>query len=106
MASQFPGAVVLRHDSQGVCCLDPNTNKKILTLLKHCSYSNPSICTAKIVREYFQTGKLPQVGTTCTPEWRPFLGCTNKDETGNCMKLNEEDDKLLQTQLGLTEVWP
>ncbi|RDW94899.1 hypothetical protein BP5796_00662 [Coleophoma crateriformis] len=89
IASQFPGAVVLHHDSQG-----------------HCSYSNPSICTAKVIREYFQTGALPEIGTMCTPQWRPFLGCTNKDEAGNCKLMDKEDEKLFESQIGLTQVWP
>ncbi|KAK5062512.1 hypothetical protein LTR84_004585 [Exophiala bonariae] len=55
MNSQFPGSVLLQQDSEG-----------------HCSQTAPSLCTAKAVRKYFQTGLLPPVGTICQPDIRPF----------------------------------
>jgi hypothetical protein len=70
----FPGSVVLHQDSQG-----------------HCSHSNPSICTGKVVREYFQTGKLPQEGTVCDPEFKLFVGCSNKN---GCDYTDEDDIRL------------
>lgn len=60
----FPGSVVLRQDSEG-----------------HCSHAVPSLCTAGIMKEYFQTGNLPQPGTVCDVEQRPFLGCVRE---GGC----------------------
>lgn len=30
------------------------------------------MCTAKVVRDYFQTGALPRDGATCEPETLPF----------------------------------
>lgn len=58
VSTLFPGSVVLRQDSEG-----------------HVSQSNPSLCTARTVREYFQSGTLPQEGSVCRPELKPFVGC-------------------------------
>ncbi|RVX74486.1 hypothetical protein B0A52_01612 [Exophiala mesophila] len=55
MSEYFPGSVVLQQDSEG-----------------HCSITAPSLCTAKAVRSYFQTGVLPAQGTVCVPEVKPF----------------------------------
>lgn len=54
----FPGSVVLQHDAEG-----------------HCSHATPSLCTVKAVGEYFRTGKLPEPGTKCQSDKKPFLGC-------------------------------
>lgn len=54
----FPGSVVLQQDSEG-----------------HCSHATPSLCTAQVLRRYFQTGELPEPGTVCQPEKKPFVGC-------------------------------
>ncbi|KAH8705956.1 TAP-like protein-domain-containing protein, partial [Talaromyces proteolyticus] len=51
----FPGSAVLHQDSEG-----------------HCSHSSPSLCTARAIREYFQTGLVPEEGTVCEPEMKPF----------------------------------
>ncbi|ORY57804.1 TAP-like protein-domain-containing protein [Pseudomassariella vexata] len=74
----FPGSAVLQQNTEG-----------------HCSYSNPSIGTAKIVRAYFQNGSLPAPGTVTEPEWRPFLGCVNPS---GCDSRREEDEKLWKAQ--------
>lgn len=55
MARRFMGAALLRQDSEG-----------------HCSFTEPSSCTAKVVRAYFQTGEMPEVGVVCLPDRRPF----------------------------------
>ncbi|QRV76799.1 alpha/beta hydrolase family protein [Ceratobasidium sp. AG-Ba] len=34
----------------------------------HCTFSHPSLCTYKHVRDYFIDGKVPANGTYCTPE--------------------------------------
>lgn len=57
MMSKFAGASLLQQDSEG-----------------HCSFAEPSSCTAEVVRQYFQTGALPTLGTVCSPDKRPFLG--------------------------------
>jgi pimeloyl-ACP methyl ester carboxylesterase len=64
MTSKFEGASLLQQDSEG-----------------HCSFTEPSSCTASIVRKYFQTGALPQSGTICSPDKRPFLADEVSEES-------------------------
>lgn len=57
-----------------------------------------SFCSAKAIREYFQTGKLVEKGTVCKPTVRPFVGENGKDvEKVDRTKLNVEDKMLLKT---------
>ncbi|KAH6695041.1 TAP-like protein-domain-containing protein [Plectosphaerella plurivora] len=51
----FPGSVVLQQNSLG-----------------HTFLAAPSNCTEKHIREYFQTGKLPEEGTQCEGNTEPF----------------------------------
>lgn len=55
MSEAFEGSVVLQQDSYG-----------------HCSISQPSVCTAKAVRRYFLEGVLPEEGTVCKSDMKPF----------------------------------
>ncbi|KAF2724020.1 hypothetical protein K431DRAFT_241606, partial [Polychaeton citri CBS 116435] len=55
MSKGFEGSVVLQQNSAG-----------------HCSVAARSRCTTRYVRQYFQTGKLPEVGTECDPDELPF----------------------------------
>ncbi|KAI3007479.1 hypothetical protein CBS147346_3288 [Aspergillus niger] len=55
MARGFPESIVLEQNSVG-----------------HCTLSGPSLCTAKAIRQYFQTGELPDPGTVCQVEELPF----------------------------------
>ncbi|EXJ92764.1 hypothetical protein A1O3_01316 [Capronia epimyces CBS 606.96] len=55
MAARFPASVLLEQLAEG-----------------HCSFAAPSLCTAKAVRRYFQTGRLPDRGTRCEVDVRPF----------------------------------
>lgn len=50
MSTGFEGSALVQHDGYG-----------------HCSISQPSLCTAKAVRAYFQDGTLPDPGTICQP---------------------------------------
>ncbi|KAF2814581.1 uncharacterized protein BDZ99DRAFT_434284 [Mytilinidion resinicola] len=59
MKDQFPGSVLLEQNCQG-----------------HCSFTAPSICTAKAVRSYFQTGALPPPNTLCEADVKPFFNDT------------------------------
>lgn len=57
----------------------------------HTSWSSPSLCTAKAVRTYFQTGKLPPPGMKCSPDAKPFglpVAGSSAQEEG--------DDKLVE----------
>lgn len=73
MEAGFPGSVALQQDSLG-----------------HCSLSSPSICTARHVRNYFQTGRLPEKGTICEVEQLPFEDPKSIHQLG----LDGEDGKL------------
>ena len=63
MAERFEGSVVLSLEAEG-----------------HCSLSSPSLCMARHLRRYFQTGQLPASGTFCTPNERPLLGITDRGD--------------------------
>lgn len=68
----------------------------------HCSWSAPSICTAKAVREYFVNGTLPEEGTVCEPDMLPF-----GMENGKMLQtLSLEDAELLDALKGLAGVVP
>ena len=102
--SLFP-ATVLQQDSEGVH-LFLIAICKTTDLWQHCSYSNPSVCTGRAVREYFQTGILPSQGTICQPEYKPFIGCLKKDSNGDCEKRRKDDDDIFSAITGLTDVYP
>lgn len=55
MSNRFPGSVVLIQDSAG-----------------HCSLSTPTPCTEKAIREYFQSGSLPDPEQVCIPPKSPL----------------------------------
>lgn len=63
MAERFDGSAVLSLEAEG-----------------HCSLSSPSLCMARYIRRYLQTGQLPASGTLCTPNERPLLGVTDHGE--------------------------
>lgn len=63
MAERFPGSAVLAVDAEG-----------------HCIMSSPSLCMANHLRAYFQTGRLPDSGTVCDDNEKPFLGLTKRAE--------------------------
>lgn len=63
MAKKFPGSVVLIQDSAG-----------------HCSLAAPTPCTLNTIREYFQSGALPEENTVCIPPHTPLsLNSTDPD---------------------------
>lgn len=63
MSKGFPGSAILQQDTEG-----------------HCSSASVSFCTARALRAYFQTGKLPEKGTVCTPARLPFDGFSEEEE--------------------------
>lgn len=63
MAKGFEGAVALIQDSPG-----------------HCSLAAPSNCTITYVRNYFQTGELPEEGTVCPADEVPFGNADGDEE--------------------------
>nr|XP_036583691.1 TAP domain-containing protein [Colletotrichum truncatum]KAF6792834.1 TAP domain-containing protein [Colletotrichum truncatum] len=54
-SASFPGSSVVKFNTFG-----------------HGIQSQPSLCTANIVREYFENGKLPEDGTVCEPAAHPW----------------------------------
>ncbi|KAL0580846.1 hypothetical protein V5O48_001138 [Marasmius crinis-equi] len=81
----FPGSVVLSQDSAG-----------------HCSLSSPSVCTARIIRNYFVNGTLPKAGTWCTIDGSPFdppsssFGIGEQGAEGAQSPFDSEDFALVQ----------
>ncbi len=63
MAGRFPGSALLQQDSEG-----------------HCSFTNPSLCTGKTIRKYFQSGTLPREDTICAPDAQPFHGVRHPEK--------------------------
>ncbi|KAH7305222.1 Alpha/Beta hydrolase protein [Stachybotrys elegans] len=55
----------------------------------HCTMSMPSLCTAKHVKRYFNEGKLPEDGSTCSID-ADYFQAENRPST-----LSEEDEELL-----------
>ncbi|KAF1988142.1 alpha/beta-hydrolase [Aulographum hederae CBS 113979] len=66
----YEGSVLLEQKSMG-----------------HCSVSMPSKCTAKYVKEYLDSGKLPEVGATCEID-EPYF--PKKKEDGESEDVAEE----------------
>ena len=80
-AKLFPGSSVLKQNGVG-----------------HCTLSSPSVCTAKAIREYFQTGALPEKGSICGVDVRPFW---QNDEDGY-----ERRGKLEKTLRKIADTFP
>ncbi|KAF1975861.1 hypothetical protein BU23DRAFT_552339 [Bimuria novae-zelandiae CBS 107.79] len=55
MSSKYPGSRVLVQDSAG-----------------HCALSTPTACTINAIKNYFQTGELPELDTVCIPPTSPW----------------------------------
>lgn len=75
MARGFPESIVLEQNSVGVSTLSvpqPICKMTNCSMSQHCTLSGPSLCTAKAIRQYFQTGELPDPGTVCQVEELPF----------------------------------
>ncbi|KAL0057895.1 hypothetical protein AAF712_015444 [Marasmius tenuissimus] len=76
-SQQFPGSVVLEQNSAG-----------------HGSVAAPSVCTTKIVREYFVNGTLPENGTVCPEDGSPFDDPPATNATSRRDLLSMEDVEL------------
>lgn len=99
MAKGFDGAGVLHQDSEG-----------------HCSYGSVSMCSAKSIRSYFQTGELPGKkgelewdewdgdGKLCEPNFKPLQGYTANSRAP--LPEGETDEKLWKAVVGLNREWP
>ncbi|OJJ50378.1 hypothetical protein ASPZODRAFT_23025 [Penicilliopsis zonata CBS 506.65] len=78
MSEGFPGSVVLEQDSEG-----------------HTTLAAPSLCIAKAIRTYFQTGELPDPDTLCVADLKPLLGAP----THSADTMSVEDRKLFDILL-------
>ena len=67
----------------------------------HCSVSAPSVCTAKVVRAYFEEGTLPEEGTVSEPDELPFVG-----RVSDVQARSDEDERLLEALRGLAKAVP
>ncbi|KAJ8092780.1 hypothetical protein PM082_023608 [Marasmius tenuissimus] len=76
-SQQFPGSVVLEQNSPG-----------------HCSIAAPSVCTSKVVREYFVNGTLPEQGTICPMDGTPFDDASATNATLRRDLMSAEDVAL------------
>jgi hypothetical protein len=78
MARGFKDAAVLEQKSAG-----------------HCSLSAASLCTAKVLRNYFRNGLVPKPGTECEIESRIFGEAKGADFSETVSALSEEDRELI-----------
>ncbi|KAK6365532.1 hypothetical protein LTS17_011251 [Exophiala oligosperma] len=78
----------------------------------HCTLAQPSLCTAKLVREYFNTGALPAPGTVCEPDVPLFSNQTWKQAfaplgingtVSSTTKRSVDDSILLDAMVKLSE---
>ena len=67
----------------------------------HTSLNAPSVCTAKVVRAYFEEGTLPAEGTVCEPDELPFVG-----RVSGVQARSEEDERLFDALRGLSRAVP
>ncbi|KAJ5888611.1 hypothetical protein N7495_008652 [Penicillium taxi] len=82
MSKLFPGSSVLQQDSEG-----------------HTTIAAPSICVAKEIRKYFQTGILPQSGTLCAADVKPLIG----HDQAKLQGLSPSDQSLLDVLIAEVE---
>ncbi|KAI9741172.1 MAG: hypothetical protein M1834_002885 [Cirrosporium novae-zelandiae] len=65
----------------------------------HCTLAMPSGCTAKIIREFFQTGEMPSSNTVCPVDVQPFVGNTNGS------LILEGDEDLSKALMRIAQNW-
>jgi pimeloyl-ACP methyl ester carboxylesterase len=86
--ANFPGTALLVQNSHG-----------------HCSVSAPSLCTAKIIREYFVSGQVPEEGKECDVDVLPFVGKVSSASQGLSLSgHSEEDEELARALESLTSM--
>ncbi|KAL8691914.1 MAG: hypothetical protein Q9224_004072 [Gallowayella concinna] len=89
----FEGSVVLEHEGYG-----------------HVFVAQPSVCTSRAIRDYFLAGKLPAVGTKCSPDFGLFSNTTLADSLALVSKraLQEDDDdaRLMAASMQLNAIVP
>ncbi|KAH8691642.1 TAP-like protein-domain-containing protein [Talaromyces proteolyticus] len=82
MSKSFPGSVVLEQQSEG-----------------HTTISTPSLCVARLIRNYFQTGQLPAAGTLCPVDIKPLIGVPESEAGVNKFNDMSSADRYLYDAL-------
>jgi pimeloyl-ACP methyl ester carboxylesterase len=96
-SSLYDGATSLRS-ARNMHAAFPGSGLLVTNAEGHTTRSEPSLCNAKAVRRYFQTGKLPDERVTCRVNGRPFL---DVDGPGvePVRELNKEDQVLFDAMV-------
>jgi hypothetical protein len=96
--------VVFYCSARSMHKLFPNSGLLVQNGEGHCSLAEPSLCSAKVIRNYFRNGTLPsgEDGAYCEVDEIPFglptLGF--KNGTGS-----EEDQKLAVLAKAASDTW-
>lgn len=67
----------------------------IITTIQHTSGASPSLCIAKGIRQYFQSGELPDADVVCEADMKPLLGSTIMIKEG----MTEGEKVLMQAMM-------
>nr|OQO23566.1 hypothetical protein B0A51_09204 [Rachicladosporium sp. CCFEE 5018] len=104
--------------------IDPVTPRRNIALMKkgfvgagelhvdtegHCTYATVSMCAGRVLREYFQTGKLPKAEEgeqvkVCSPDRLPFDAYTELADVP--LSEGETDAEMWEALVGLNRIWP
>lgn len=103
MSQQFPGSALLEQDSEGVS-YSPYRGFGTCSLktMQHTTLAAPSLCVAKSIRNYFQTGGLPTSGTLCLADLKPLVGNLG-EVTSISQDRTSADQRLLEVLIAETE---
>ncbi|KAJ5084882.1 hypothetical protein NUU61_009461 [Penicillium alfredii] len=82
MSSHFPGSALLEQRSEG-----------------HTSVTAPSVCIAKSIRSYFQTGALPKSGTLCEADLKPLVGIPDQSRIQDFSSADRELFEVLMAEV-------
>jgi hypothetical protein len=96
-SSLYDGATSLRS-AKRMHAAFPGSRLLITNAEGHTTRSEPSLCNAKAIRRYFQTGELPQESLLCRVNSRPFLGVDGPD-VEYLGELNKEDQTLYEAMV-------
>ena len=98
-ASQTLDPVTPLRNAIGATALFPGSGVLDVDGMGHTTLAMPSVCGAKVIRKYFQTGEIEDGGKKCPVDRHGF------DEEG-AAKLNGSDGVLLKHLEKMAETWP
>jgi len=77
----------------------------IVNKTQHTTIAAPSMCVAKSIRIYFQTGELPAAGALCEADLKPLVGTPHKAKTKD---MNVTDGRLFDALMAEVNLghWP